>query len=48
MDHRVGRKFRVGEYEGYIHVGLFDDGTPGDIFVQIAKEGTTLAGLMNR
>ena len=43
----VGRKFRVGEYEGYIHVGLFDDGTPGDIFVQIAKEGTTLAGLMN-
>src|SRR4051794_5890459 len=27
----VGRKFRVGEYEGYIHVGLFDDGTPGDI-----------------
>jgi ribonucleoside-diphosphate reductase alpha chain len=43
----VGRKFRVGEYEGYIHVGLFDDGTPGDVFVDIAKEGTTLAGLMN-
>ena len=43
----VGRKFAVGEYEGYIHVGLFDDGTPGDIFVDIAKEGTTLAGLMN-
>ncbi len=43
----VGRKFRVGEYEGYIHVGLFDDGTPGDIFVDIAKDGTTMAGLMN-
>jgi ribonucleoside-diphosphate reductase alpha chain len=43
----IGRKFRVGEYEGYIHVGLFEDGTPGDIFVDIAKEGTTLAGLMN-
>ncbi len=43
----VGRKFRVGDYEGYIHVGLFEDGTPGDIFVDIAKEGTTLAGLMN-
>jgi ribonucleoside-diphosphate reductase alpha chain len=43
----VGRKFRVGDYEGYIHVGLYDDGTPGDIFVDIAKEGTTLAGLMN-
>jgi ribonucleoside-diphosphate reductase alpha chain len=43
----IGRKFKVGEYEGYIHVGLFDDGTPGDIFLDIAKEGTTLAGLMN-
>jgi ribonucleoside-diphosphate reductase alpha chain len=43
----IGRKFRVGDYEGYIHVGLYDDGTPGDIFVDIAKEGTTLAGLMN-
>ena len=43
----VGRKFKVGDYEGYIHVGLFEDGTPGDIFVDIAKEGTTLAGLMN-
>jgi ribonucleoside-diphosphate reductase alpha chain len=43
----IGRKFQVGEYEGYIHVGLFPDGSPGDIFVDIAKEGTTLAGLMN-
>jgi ribonucleoside-diphosphate reductase alpha chain len=43
----VGRKFRVGEYEGYIHVGVFEDGTPGDIFVDIAKDGTTLQGLMN-
>jgi ribonucleoside-diphosphate reductase alpha chain len=43
----VGRKFRVGDYEGYIHVGLYEDGTPGDVFVDIAKEGTTLAGLMN-
>ncbi len=43
----IGRKFRVGEYEGYIHVGVFDDGTPGDMFVDIAKDGTTLQGLMN-
>ena len=43
----IGRKFRVGDYEGYIHVGVYEDGTPGDIFVDIAKEGTTLAGLMN-
>jgi ribonucleoside-diphosphate reductase alpha chain len=43
----IGRKFRVGDYEGYIHVGLYDDGQPGDIFVDIAKDGTTMAGLMN-
>jgi ribonucleoside-diphosphate reductase alpha chain len=43
----VGRKFRVGDYEGYIHVGVYDDGSPGDIFVDIAKDGTTLQGLMN-
>jgi ribonucleoside-diphosphate reductase alpha chain len=43
----VGRKFRVGEYEGYIHVGLYEDGSPGDIFVDIAKDGTTMSGLMN-
>ncbi|MDX6516609.1 MAG: ribonucleoside-diphosphate reductase alpha chain, partial [Gaiellaceae bacterium] len=42
----VGRKFTVGDYEGYIHVGLYEDGTPGDIFVDIAKDGTTLAGVM--
>src|SRR5205085_1753423 len=45
--NEVGRKFRVGDYEGYIHVGVFDDGSPGDIFVDIAKDGTTLQGLMN-
>src|SRR5690242_11531182 len=43
----IGRKFRVGDYEGYIHVGVYDDGSPGDIFVDIAKDGTTMAGLMN-
>jgi ribonucleoside-diphosphate reductase alpha chain len=43
----IGRKFRVGEYEGYIHVGVFDDGSPGDIFVDIAKDGTTMQGMMN-
>ena len=45
--NEIGRKFRVGDYEGYIHVGLYDDGSPGDIFVDIAKDGTTMAGLMN-
>jgi ribonucleoside-diphosphate reductase alpha chain len=45
--NEVGRKFRVGDYEGYIHVGLYEDGQPGDIFVDIAKDGTTMSGLMN-
>jgi ribonucleoside-diphosphate reductase alpha chain len=43
----VGRKFCVGEYEGYIHVGLYEDGTSGDIFCDVAKVGTTLQGLVN-
>ena len=43
----IGRKFRVGEYEGYIHVGLYEDGSPGDIFCDVSKVGTTLQGLMN-
>ncbi len=38
-------KFRVGEQEGYITVGLFEDGTPGEVFIKIAKEGSTVSGL---
>src|SRR5438045_6836805 len=37
----IGRKFRVGDYEGYIHVGIFDDGTRGHILIDIRNEGTT-------
>ena len=40
-------KFRVGEQEGFVTVGLFDDGTPGEIFVTISKEGSTIRGLMD-
>jgi ribonucleoside-diphosphate reductase alpha chain len=38
-------KFRVGEQEGYLTVGLYEDGTPGEVFVKIAKEGSTVSGL---
>jgi ribonucleoside-diphosphate reductase alpha chain len=38
-------KFRVGEQEGYITVGLYEDGTPGEVFIKIAKEGSTVSGL---
>ncbi|MEZ4503235.1 MAG: adenosylcobalamin-dependent ribonucleoside-diphosphate reductase [Dehalococcoidia bacterium] len=40
-------KFRVGEQEGYVTVGLFDDGTPGEVFMKMAKEGSTASGLMD-
>jgi ribonucleoside-diphosphate reductase alpha chain len=43
----VTHKFRVGEQEGYITVGLFEDGTPGEVFITISKEGSTIRGLMD-
>jgi ribonucleoside-diphosphate reductase alpha chain len=43
----ITHKFRVGQQEGYITVGLYDNGEPGEIFVKMAKEGSTLAGLMD-
>jgi ribonucleoside-diphosphate reductase alpha chain len=42
----ITHKFRVGNQEGYITVGLFEDGSPGEIFVTMSKEGSTLSGLM--
>ena len=41
----VTHKFRVGEQEGYITVGMFEDGTPGEVFIKMAKEGSTVSGL---
>lgn len=43
----VTHKFTVGGIEGYMVVGLFDDGTPGEVFVKIAKEGSTASGFMD-
>jgi ribonucleoside-diphosphate reductase alpha chain len=40
-------KFRVGEQEGYLTVGLFEDGSPGEVFITISKEGSTIRGLMD-
>ncbi len=45
--HSITHKFAVGEQEGYLTVGLYDDGRPGEIFVKIAKEGSTVSGLMD-
>jgi ribonucleoside-diphosphate reductase alpha chain len=42
----ITHKFQVGSHEGYITVGLYDDGSPGEIFITMNKEGSTLSGLM--
>jgi ribonucleoside-diphosphate reductase alpha chain len=48
-DERVARthKFSIAGHEGYLTVGLYDDGTPGEIFLKMAKEGSTVSGLMD-
>jgi len=43
----IRHKFDVAGHEGYIHVGFFDDGAPGEIFIKMAKEGSTISGLMD-
>ncbi|NWK57462.1 vitamin B12-dependent ribonucleotide reductase [Verrucomicrobiaceae bacterium N1E253] len=43
----ITHKFEVAGHEGYITVGLFDNGQPGELFVQMAKEGSTIGGLMD-
>jgi ribonucleoside-diphosphate reductase alpha chain len=43
----VRHKFDIAGHEGYIHVGLFEDGSPGELFIKIAKEGSTISGLMD-
>jgi ribonucleoside-diphosphate reductase alpha chain len=40
-------KFSIGGHEGYLTVGLYDDGSPGELFVTMAKEGSTISGLMD-
>ncbi|HVX66598.1 MAG TPA: vitamin B12-dependent ribonucleotide reductase, partial [Bryobacteraceae bacterium] len=40
-------KFSIGGHEGYVTVGLYDDGTPGELFITMAKEGSTISGLMD-
>ncbi|MBT6269120.1 MAG: hypothetical protein HOI88_02065 [Phycisphaerae bacterium] len=42
----VTHKFSVNGHEGYLTIGLFEDGTPGEIFIKMSKEGSTLSGLI--
>jgi len=43
----VTHKFDIAGHEGYLTVGLFDDGHPGELFITMAKEGSTIGGLMD-
>jgi ribonucleoside-diphosphate reductase alpha chain len=43
----ITHKFSIGGHEGYITVGMYDDGSPGEIFITMAKEGSTISGLMD-
>ena len=40
-------KFDIGGHEGYVTVGLYEDGQHGELFVTMAKEGSTVSGLMD-
>ncbi len=42
----ITHKFQLGQQEGYVTFGLFEDGSPGEVFIKIAKEGSTVSGLM--
>jgi ribonucleoside-diphosphate reductase alpha chain len=43
----ITHKFNIGGHEGYITVGKYEDGMPGEIFIVMAKEGSTVSGLMD-
>jgi ribonucleoside-diphosphate reductase alpha chain len=43
----ITHKFNVAGHEGYLIVGLYDDGSPGELFITMAKEGSTIGGLMD-
>jgi len=43
----ITHKFDIGGHEGYLTVGMYEDGTPGEIFVVMAKQGSVVSGLMD-
>lgn len=43
----VTHKFEIGGHEGYLTVGLYEDGSPGELFITMAKEGSTIGGIMD-
>ena len=45
--HSITHKFSVAGHEGYLTIGMYEDGAPGEIFIVMAKEGSTLSGVMD-
>jgi ribonucleoside-diphosphate reductase alpha chain len=45
--HAITHKFSIAGHEGYITVGMYEDGKPGEIFLVMAKEGSTISGIMD-
>ncbi len=43
----IRHKFDIGHHEGYFHIGLYEDGQPGELFITMSKEGSTIGGLMD-
>ncbi len=41
----VTHKFSIGNHEGYLTIGLYPDGQPGEIFLKMSKEGSTMSGM---
>jgi len=45
--HAITHKFDIAGHEGYLTAGLYEDGQPGEVFITMAKEGSTIGGLMD-
>jgi ribonucleoside-diphosphate reductase alpha chain len=45
--HAITHKFDIAGHEGYIIVGMYEDGNPGEIFISMSKQGSTISGLMD-
>jgi len=45
--HSLTHHFSVGGQEGYVTIGLYEDGLPGEMFIRMSKEGSTVSGLMD-
>jgi len=43
----ITHKFSIGGHEGYIIVGMYEEGAPGEVFIKMSKEGSTLSGFMD-